>query len=71
MGRWFGTGNRVTGQSKVHVDDRKNAAGEAVSVSIPDHVDVIYELANAAQVHMRFSETTGLSGGNQTWIHGS
>ena len=32
---------------------------------------MIYELANAAQVHMRFSETTGLSGGNQTWIHGS
>ena len=71
MVRWFGTGNRVTAQSKVHVADRKNAAGEAVSVSIPDHVDVIYELANAAQVHMRFSETTGLSGGNQTWIHGS
>ena len=24
-----------------------------------------------AQVHMRFSETVGLSSGNQTWIHGS
>ena len=37
----------------------------------PDHLDILYELANGAQVHMRFSETTGLSAGNQTWIHGS
>jgi predicted dehydrogenase len=71
MLRWFGAGSRVTAQAKVHVSQRKNAAGERVAVSIPDHVDVLYELANAAQVHMRFSETTGLSNGNQTWIHGS
>ena len=32
---------------------------------------MLYELANGAQVHMRFSETTGLSSGNQIWIHGS
>jgi predicted dehydrogenase len=69
--RWFGTGNRVMAQSKVHVANRKNATGELVSVFIPDHVDVLYELANTAQVHMRFSETTGLSNGNQTWIQGS
>ena len=71
MMRWFGTGDRVMAQTKVHVANRKNAQGDAVPVSIPDHVEVLYDLANAAQVHMRFSETTGLSGGNQTWIHGS
>ena len=32
---------------------------------------MLYELTNGAQVHMRFSETTGLSSGNQTWIHGA
>ena len=36
-----------------------------------DHVDVLYELANGAQVHMRASESTGLSTGSQTWIFGS
>lgn len=71
MLRWFGAGNRVMAQAKVHVTQRKNAQGESIAVSIPDHVDVLYELANSAQVHMRFSETTGLSNGNQTWIHGS
>jgi predicted dehydrogenase len=40
-------------------------------VAIPDHIDILSELANGAQLHMRASETTGLSTGNQTWIHGS
>ena len=71
MMRWFGTGNRVTAQTKIHVDRRRNENGDAIPVSLPDHVDVLYELQNGAQVHMRFSETTGLSAGNQTWIHGS
>jgi len=71
MMRWFGTGNRVTAQSKVQIKNRRNSAGESAPVSIPDHVDVLYELANQAQVHMRFSETTGLSSGSQTWIYGS
>jgi hypothetical protein len=38
-------------------------------VAISDHVDILYELANGAPVHMRASETTGLSTGNQTWIY--
>jgi predicted dehydrogenase len=32
---------------------------------------VLYELGNGAPVHMKFSETTGLSAGNQIWIFGS
>jgi predicted dehydrogenase len=42
-----------------------------VAATIPDHVEVLYELANGAPVHMSFSETTGLSRGNDTWIFGS
>ena len=34
-------------------------------------MEVLYELANGAPVHMVFSETTGLSRGNDTWIFGS
>lgn len=71
MMRWLGRGTRVMAMSKVHVPYRRNAQGIPTAVSIPDHVDVLYELANGAQVHMRFSETTGLSSGNQTWIHGT
>jgi len=69
--RWLGRGNRVTAMSKIHVPQRRGADGRMKPVTLPDHVDVLYELANGAQVHMRASETTGLSTGNQTWIYGS
>ncbi len=69
MMRWLGRGKRAMAMSKVHVPYRANAAGDLVSVSIPDHVDILYELANGAQVHMRMSATTGLSTGNQIWIY--
>ena len=71
MLRWLGRGNRVMAMSKVHVPFRRNANGEPTSVTVPGHVDILYELTNGAQVHLRASETTGLSTGNQTWIHGS
>ncbi len=69
--RWLGRGVRVMAMSKTHVPFRRNAAGTLTAVAIPDHYNIVYELPNGAQVHMRMSETTGLSGGNQTWIHGS
>ena len=71
MIRWLGRATRVMAMSKVHVPFRRDASGELTSVTIPDHVDILSELANGAQLHMRASETTGLSTGNQTWIHGT
>jgi len=69
--RWVGRGNRVMAMSKTHVPFRRNESGMLTSVSIPDHIDILYELANGAQVHMRMSATTGLSTGNQTWFYGT
>jgi predicted dehydrogenase len=71
MMRWVGRGNRVMAMAKVHVPYRRNARGALTSVSIPDHIDILYELANGAQVHMRMSATTGLSTGNQIWLYGT
>jgi predicted dehydrogenase len=71
MMRWFGHGNRVMAMTRIHVPYRRDDNGVRRAVSIPDHLDVLYELANGAQVHMKFSETSGLSAGNQTWIFGS
>jgi predicted dehydrogenase len=69
--RWLGLGNRVMAKTRVQIPTRRDDQGRARSTTIPDHVDVLYELANGAPVHMRFSETTGLSAGNQIWIFGS
>ena len=71
MMRWVGRGSRVMAMSKTHVPYRRNESGALTSVNIPDHIDILYELANGAQAHMRMSATTGLSTGNQTWFYGT
>jgi predicted dehydrogenase len=71
MMRWVGRATRVMAMAKTHVPFRRDASGQPRSVHIPDHFDILYELPSGAQVHMRMSETTGLSAGNQTWLHGS
>jgi predicted dehydrogenase len=69
--RWLGPGNRVTAKTRVQIPLRRDAEGRQRPTTIPDHVDVLYELSLGAPVHMKFSETTGLSAGNQIWIFGS
>jgi predicted dehydrogenase len=69
--RWLGPGNRVMALTRVHVPTRRDERGRQRAATIPDHVEVLYELANGAPVHMKFSETTGLSRGNDIWIYGS
>jgi predicted dehydrogenase len=71
MMRWVGRATRVMAMAKTHVPFRRDASGQPRSVHIPDHFDILYELPNDAQVHMRMSETTGLAAGNHTWLHGS
>jgi predicted dehydrogenase len=69
--RWLGPGNRVMAKTRVHVPTRRDGQGVERPATIPDHVEVLYELGNGAPVHMKFSETTGLSRGNDIWIFGS
>jgi predicted dehydrogenase len=69
--RWLGPGNRVLAKTRVQIPTRRDERGTSRAATIPDHVDVLYELANGAPVHMKFSETTGLSRGNDIWIFGS
>ena len=71
MMRWLGPGNRVYGHDARPRSDASRRARRERAATIPDHVEVLYELANGAPVHMTFSETTGLSRGNDTWIFGS
>jgi predicted dehydrogenase len=71
MMRWLGPGNRVMGMTRVHIPQRRDGNGVARTATIPDHVEVLYELRTGAPVHMKFSETTGLSRGNEIWIYGS
>ncbi len=71
ISRWAGLATRVMAMSKVQVPYRKTPEGQMVSISVPDHIDVLYELVNNAQVHLRISAISGLSTGNYTWIYGT
>ena len=71
MMRWLGPGNRVLGTTRIQILKRRDDKGAEHAASMPDHVEVLYELGNGAPVHMTFSETTGLSRGNDIWIYGS
>ncbi len=71
MIRWVGRATRVMAMTKVNVPYRSDESGVRHSVTIPDHVDILCELANGAQAHMKFSTATGLSNGNQVWLYGS
>ena len=71
MIRWVGRATRVMAMTKVNVPYRQDDDGNRVSVTIPDHADILCELANGAQAHMRFSTAAGHSTGNEVWLYGS
>ncbi|PKB66071.1 MAG: hypothetical protein BZY81_08340 [SAR202 cluster bacterium Io17-Chloro-G4] len=71
MIRWAGRATKVMAMTKVNATYRLDDNGNRVGVTIPDHVDVLCELANGAQAHIRISAITGLSAGNDIWLYGS
>jgi predicted dehydrogenase len=71
MSPLLGRATRVVAMSKVHAPQRRAADGEMVSKGGVDHVDILYEVANGAQIHLRVSTTTAIAGGNRTWLFGS
>ena len=71
MIRWVGRATSVASMTKINVSSRKDEEGKLTPVTIPDHVNIIAQLANGAQANMHFSAVTGLSSGNGVWIYGS
>jgi predicted dehydrogenase len=71
MIRWVGPATRVMAMTKVNVPRRKGEDGNWHAVTVPDHADILCELANGGQAHMRFSAITGCSPGTEAWLYGS
>ena len=59
--RWLGPATKVMAMTKVCVNQRRDANGIPRAVSIPDHVDVLCEMACGAQAHLAISAVTGLA----------
>ena len=71
MMRWVGPASKVVAVAKVCVRQRRDDSGDLQVVTVPDHVDILCEMACGAQAHMRFSTVTGLAPGSEVWLYGS
>ena len=71
MMRWVGPAHRVVAMTKTAVDRRRDAGGAWRSVEIPDHVEILAELANGAVARLGFSDITALAPPGEAWIFGS
>lgn len=69
--RWIGEASRVMAMTRVLVKQRKDAQGVLRSITVPDHVDILAEMACGAEAHFQFSAVTGLSPGAEVWLFGT
>ncbi len=70
--RWVGEATMVVAQGKVHVRQRLDAeTGRLCAVRIPDHVEILGDLACGASLHMQISAVLGLAGAPRATIYGS
>lgn len=69
--RWVGEATQVTAMGKTFVTMRADADGVKRAVRIPEHVNVMADLACGAQLHMQISNVTGLGGVSEVVLFGS
>ncbi len=69
--RWVGEATRILAMGKTFVKMRPDADGVMRSVRIPEHIDVVGDLACGAQLHIQVSSVAGLAGAPEVYIFGS
>ena len=77
LGAWYeqlmrilGPATTVTAMTRVNVPLRRDS-DSARSTSIPDHVEVLGQMAGGALLHMRISTVTGLAPPGELWVFGT
>ena len=69
--RWVGPASKVMTMTKACGPMRRDEWGDAQSLPVPDHVDILCQMAPGAQAHLTFSAVTGLAPSNDVWLLGS
>jgi predicted dehydrogenase len=70
--RWAGEATRVTAQGKTFVPMRHDTEQKRMrAVRVPDHLDVLADMACGAQLHIQQSAVTAHLEGGGTWLYGS
>lgn len=69
--RWIGEATQVVAMGKTFVKMRKDDNGVMRPVRIPEHIDIIADMACGAQMHVQISNVTGLAGAPEGLLFGS
>ena len=69
--RWVGEATRVQAMGKIFTRMRTDESGTLRTVRVPEHVDVVADMACGAQLHMQVSSVTGLAGAPEAILFGS
>lgn len=69
--RWVGPATRVSAMTRVWARQRVDGDGTLRATTIPDHVDVVCDMACGAQAHLRVSAAMGLAPADGIWLFGS
>jgi predicted dehydrogenase len=57
--RWIGEATAVTAKGRTFVKQRRDAGGSLRSVTVPDHIDVLADMACGAQARFSISQVMG------------
>jgi predicted dehydrogenase len=72
VSRWVGPATAVMARTRVAVPYRMDKdRGERRSIAVPDHVEVLADLANGAIARMHWSSVAGFMPGPEIWLYGS
>ena len=70
--RWVGPASRVFARTRIYTPQRRDRdTGALVTVDVPDHVNIVADLACGAQATYEFSAVCGLAPGSEIWLFGS
>lgn len=69
--RWLGPATRVAARAQVVTSHRREEGGGIRALSIPDHLEVLGELACGASLNLRISSVSESDVGDGVLIHGS
>ena len=78
LGAWYeclmrliGPASSVNAITRVHGDSRIDASGSRHVVTVPDHVEVLFETPSGLVAHIRFSQVSGLAPPDRSWFFGT
>lgn len=72
ISRWVGPAKSIMARTRVAVPYRfDEERGERRAVEVPDHVEVLADLANGAIARLHWSSVAGFMPGPEAWLYGS